>query len=349
MPEINKEYKRDVEEYLNRYLNQQKEIGTVRGNVNDAITNEPIEGADVNTLNFEGIQLGSSIQTNVEGNYSLKVPVGESYRFVISKTGYIPVEYQDIDILKDEEIFLETVLQIPDQYADLVNGVIKGTILRADNGGRITNSVLKLRENFGNKTGIVLEETTSNSRGEYLFEELKTGYYTIEVVKDGYITNHINVIAVGGREVIKQVTLSPVLAEGEIRIVLEWGPIPTDLDSHLMGPNNSNGDFHVYYGNKSYIDNNQIHAELDLDDTSSYGPETITIHNIKDGLYRYSVEDYSNRGNTLSTYLSNSGAKVKVFSKGGYREFNVPNNNQGTIWNVFNLENGDIKPVNTFN
>ena len=57
-----------------------------------------------------------------------------------------------------------------------------------------------------------------------------------------------------------------------------------------------------------------------------------------------------NRGNESSTYLSNSIGKFKVFSKDGYRDFNVPtNNHQEVICNVFNMENGGIKPVNTYN
>jgi hypothetical protein len=99
------------------------------------------------------------------------------------------------------------------------------------------------------------------------------------------------------------------LAANEVRITLNWGENPRDLDSHLTGPTSaSNGDasdttnrFHVYYSN-TVADV----AALDVDDTSSYGPETITISppsgalTLRPGLYRYSVHHYTG-SNTLST------------------------------------------------
>lgn len=193
----------------------------------------------------------------------------------------------------------------------------------------------------------VVYETSTGEDGSFLLEKVETGYYTLEVAKSGYSTNYINVTAIGGTEVIKQLLLSPILEEGEARVVLEWGATPRDLDSHLVGPRNDGGEFHVFYGNKNYYEDGIMHAELDIDDTSSYGPETITIRDLKDGVYRYYVHDYSNRGNSSSSEMSNSSAKVKVYTKEGYTEFNIQNNQPGTIWNVFNFENGRIKPVNT--
>ena len=71
--------------------------------------------------------------------------------------------------------------------------------------------------------------------------------------------------------------ITPVLSDDEYRIVLTWSSTPSDLDSHLSGPLSTGERFHVYYSDMSAFDNGQTVATLDLDDTSSYGPETITL------------------------------------------------------------------------
>lgn len=71
--------------------------------------------------------------------------------------------------------------------------------------------------------------------------------------------------------------ITPVLSDDEYRIVLTWSSTPSDLDSHLSGPLSTGERFHVYYSDMSAFDNGETVATLDLDDTSSYGPETITL------------------------------------------------------------------------
>jgi len=80
-----------------------------------------------------------------------------------------------------------------------------------------------------------------------------------------------------------------------IRIVLNWGEKPEDLDSHLVYPNN-----HVYFSNQQ-----GEQANLDVDDTTSYGPETITIQRKNNGQrYVYAVHNFSDAENPNSDLLS---------------------------------------------
>ncbi|TPW17201.1 MAG: hypothetical protein FD130_750 [Halothiobacillaceae bacterium] len=80
---------------------------------------------------------------------------------------------------------------------------------------------------------------------------------------------------------------------GSAKIKLTWGENPDDLDSHLTGPvEGSATRFHVYFGSKG-SQAAAPYAELDVDDTSSFGPEIITINRFTPGLYRYSVHHYS--------------------------------------------------------
>lgn len=136
-----------------------------------------------------------------------------------------------------------------------------------------------------------------------------------------------------------------------IRIVLEWGETPRDLDSHLIGPGILNSDerFHTwympayktYYTDGTYNSSNLLPvAQLDYDDVESYGPEVTTIRVLTPGVYNFFVHDYSNRGLKPSTHMAKSGATVTVYK--GYDKvvppFTIDPLSEGTLWEVFKLE-----------
>ncbi|MDQ6976179.1 MAG: trypsin-like peptidase domain-containing protein [Mariprofundaceae bacterium] len=130
-------------------------------------------------------------------------------------------------------------------------------------------------------------------------------------------------------------------------IVLTWGANPRDLDAHLTGPtaNNVTTRFHTYFGRRG-----NSGTSLDLDDTSSFGPETITIANWFTGTYRFSVHDYSDRASTTSSLLSTSTATARVYSPTGLiATYRVPRA-AGTLWTAFEMNKTatgiTIVPVN---
>lgn len=135
--------------------------------------------------------------------------------------------------------------------------------------------------------------------------------------------------------------LSPVMHSLDgMRIVLTWGETPADLDSHLVYSGN-----HIYFLNKRGDD-----ANLDVDDTTSYGPETITLERKHFGTsYVYAVRDYTDRTGTFNQALSDSGAKVFVYVGGSLvRTYSVPRHKVGNLWTVFRLSgNGDFEDINT--
>ena len=106
---------------------------------------------------------------------------------------------------------------------------------------------------------------------------------------------------------------------GSAKIKLTWGENPDDLDSHLTGPvEGSATRFHVYFGSKG-SQAAAPYAELDVDDTSSFGPEIITINRFTPGLYRYSVHHYSG-----SSTIPSSPARVELTLNGVTRVFTPP-------------------------
>ncbi|HAX6317265.1 TPA: tetratricopeptide repeat protein [Escherichia coli] len=135
--------------------------------------------------------------------------------------------------------------------------------------------------------------------------------------------------------------ISPVMTNLDgMRVVLSWGEKPFDLDSHLIFLGG-----HIYFDSKEGTD-----ANLDVDDTDSYGPETVTISKKHFGeSYIYAVQDYSNKGLPNSNYLSASKAKVFVYVGSSLvRSYSVPAGKRGNIWTVFKLNpNGEFEDINS--
>ncbi|MBN2467013.1 MAG: PKD domain-containing protein [Deltaproteobacteria bacterium] len=195
---------------------------------------------------------------------------------------------------------------------------------------------------------------TTNEEGRATIAGIASGAYELQVSHPTYITAEQEVRIPGNETIFSTVALSPGLAAGETRIVLTWGETPRDLDSHLTGPDGSSGTFHVYYANREPAN---AGANLDVDDVTSYGPETVTIFEQHQGMYQYHILDYSSGGgsspevdaNPNATALGQSGARVDVYSGSGLiSSFTVPSG-YGTNWYVFDLNGatGEVIPVNT--
>jgi hypothetical protein len=316
----------------------------------------PLDGVTVRLYNSQNLNI-ASINTNNDGSYSLSVPVGSGYYVKFMKTGYITACYSNITINENITTYLETVLQIDQSHSG--SGIVNGLIIDALNGQGVSGATINLRTRINVTTGNIVASTTTSSSGTFSIANLQANQYTAEVSKSGYMTAYFTVVCIGGVTNNNQnYTLTPNLNPNEFRIILTWGASPSDLDSHLTGPKTTGdtssnsweetGRFHIYYYHRTYNYNSIKYADLDRDDRSSYGPETITIYQENIGLYRYSVHDYSNRYSSNSYALSNSSAQVKVYKGSNLLAiYNVPANQGGTLWTVFELNGDTITPINT--
>lgn len=135
--------------------------------------------------------------------------------------------------------------------------------------------------------------------------------------------------------------LSPTMKGlDSMRVVLGWGSSPTDLDSHMVYPGN-----HIFFNHKLGDNGN-----LDVDDTDSFGPETITLTRRENGKpYIYAVHDFSDKHEPETNNLSRSDAKVFVYIGDSLvRTYYVPKNQSGNLWTVFKInENGAIEDINS--
>lgn len=321
--------------------------GTIAGSVRNAVTNEPLQDVSVTVYSQDSAIATGATESN--GNYSVSVPSGSGYRIDFLKEGYLSVAYENVSVEAGATTYLETILQIDIQHTG--TGDVSGMIVNALNGIGVDDLTINLRAGINVVTGPIVASAMTTDGGYYYFSNLNAGNYTAEAIGTGYNTTYFSVICIGGTTTSNQnATITPILSEGETRIILTWGEAPSDLDSHLTGPLPDGTRFHMYY---PYAETNQgslwpQYVKLDLDDTSSFGPETTTIYQQISGIYRFSVHDFTNLGATESTALSESGAQVRVYRGSDLIvTFNVPVNQGGTLWTVFELSGNIITPINT--
>lgn len=170
--------------------------------------------------------------------------------------------------------------------------------------------------------------------------KVKNGKHTLLITKDEeYVpTEQELVIAKKKISSASQISIPKVVSYDRIKIILDWGKYPRDLDANI-----------VTDGQRIYYKNQDIEGiRLDRDDKDSYGPETITLENPDSSkTYSYYVSDYSNDNNEFSNYLSKSGATVVVYKNNDfYNSYTFERPTSGITWHVFDIVNGDIVEVN---
>ena len=337
--------------------------GTVLDNASDALSGVSVTFAKSGTTS-------SVVTTEDNGTYSKTSLSSGNYTLTYSKSGYLEMS-QSAELTTDNETLeVATVKQFPDTCAS--TGTISGTINDAVNDSLAVSDVsLSVRSGMNTTSGTIIKTATTDSSGNYSLSSMSAGWYTIQFSKTGYITGNFNVYSCGSVG-SQDASISTSLATGTMRIVLHWGASSGlgVVDSHLTGPDNASGRFHVYwnavsgqdvfyYATNSFSCSNCTSSQksdnvtLDQDDfNGDPGTETITIptDSWRSGTYRYSAHDYTNaggNGNASSTKFAKSGTTVKVYYNGTETTYNVPNL-AGTVWKVFTID-GDSKVITTVN
>jgi hypothetical protein len=179
---------------------------------------------------------------------------------------------------------------------------------------------------------------TTDAAGKFMVEA-PAGTATLTFSANGWVARDTDVAV----EADATTTLSqPILASQKflddgVRFVLTWGQSPADLDLHIWTPG---GTTHVYHDNKNQGNN----PSLDIDDLSSFGPETITLLTPVTGDYEVYVHNWSGRAaNSTPT-----GATVSVyFSDNTIRTYDVPSTGSGDWWHVGTLNGSTFTPKTT--
>lgn len=318
---------------------------TLCGDIRD-IDENPIAGAEISLVGKSGNTYTSF--SNKEGeyiiNYNEKL-YPDVYQFTVRKEGYDDVS-GEVVVRSDSANWNHTI------YLQKTNSLeckeVYGSIIDAETWKTVKGVQVELHEGVCTKNEIPILITSSDDSGRFTFKGIKPGMYTILVsdkrnisAQDKYIDSQTVFVAKSNQICHVDCIVSTSIDSGSIRVVLNWGNTPRDLDGHLYGTIESD-DIHCYYANRD-VNNDYIIASLDRDDTRGNGTETMTIKLKSMRRVKYVVHNYSK--NSVDG-LSNSKATVQVyFSDGKCRTIPVPKKGKGYNWDVFEYDGSSCNIV----
>lgn len=126
--------------------------------------------------------------------------------------------------------------------------------------------------------GTNIPSTTTDANGDFRFicvrpAGQKEVVATLACGVSGYKTATVPTSG-DSQKVVFYLNCNAVVVD-KIVAILQWGTQPSDLDAHLSGPDGQGGRFHLFFLNRTQPP--VPYASLDTDDTTAFGPETLTI------------------------------------------------------------------------
>lgn len=282
--------------------------------------------------------------TGANGQWQLTLTASGRYTCVVSGSGYPTAIVTVIVPAGQNNLNLGSTI--------LAEGTLLGTINDAQTGQPVPSAVVRFFAGTNRDTaGVLVASETTDAQGQWSLT-LTIGNYVCVVSASGWLPLVTDVPVTDTSSVSMTTSVTQPVPPGQMRIVLNWGQVPFDLDSHLTGDTSGTGSrYHVAYFNPVVrLAAGDTVGYLDVDDVTSYGPETITIFRFFPGTLRYKIHDYTNRFITGSHYLSDSSqAIVRVYTSAGLiREDRVVTGQPGNQWHVYNI-NGTTQAISFVN
>lgn len=285
---------------------------------------------------------------NAAGQWQVTVPAGR-YTYVVTAASY-PTAIVTVNVPSGQATFNVGTTVLATQT---INGIIND----AQNGLPVANATVRFFSGSSNDTsGYRFPDLTTNAQGAWS-GPFTLGTYVCAVYASNRVPLVTNIPITDTTSRQLTITLTRPVPTGQMRIVLNWGAEPSDLDSHLTGDSTTVAGrprYHVYFPTShlaAVAANGDTIAFLDHDDVTAFGPETITIFRFFPGTLRYKIHDYSNLGTTGSHYMSDSsGATVRVYTSAGLiREDHIRTGVAGNQWYVYDINgtNQQITFINT--
>jgi hypothetical protein len=180
--------------------------------------------------------------------------------------------------------------------------------------------------------------------GLAVFPAPDDGKHTFSVTKQGYIFFEDSFTVRLGQIIFNKFSIPHVSQVKQIKIVLDWAAEPPDLDIHVV----KEKQYHISYHDMLKASDGT--AWLDRDDTTGYGPETVTITEVDDhAAYHIYVHSYSDRKQKNSKRLASSNAAVRIYSDNKLvARYSVTAGTAGTTWYAADIVNGNIQDVNRY-
>jgi len=175
------------------------EMGWIAGNVTDANTSMPIEGANIEVNGYE-------TQTNATGAYRIQMPAPENYSVTASKIGYLDKTVNNVSVKPGNTTSLNFALTlVPPPF-----GTLEGNVTDAVTHMPIENAVI-MADN---------KSAGTNSSGRYKIE-LAPGAYNVTASKSGYLNQtKTGIVIAAGNVTILNFELVKIVQQIKATVVI---------------------------------------------------------------------------------------------------------------------------------
>lgn len=218
----------------------------------------------------------------------------------------------------------------------MLNGCVQDT-----NGNKIANAIVS-------GDGIDYSSITkvlTDAQGNFSLP-VKTSSTLYVLAQSGNKTSNAQKVTTSASPQNMSQCLTVSSQNNSLTMRLTWGQYPEDVDSHLITPNGEQ----IYYNNDGSLTNVPF-ANLDVDDTTSFGPEVVTVRRLQVGTYRYGLHNYSET--FTPTNMLQSPVRVELEGAKLQKRIIYPTvaDNNNLFWYGFDLVvdaqcNVTYKPVN---
>ena len=241
---------------------------------------------------------------------------------------------------EDSQAVIRPAVSLGQEQKDRTH--VTGTVINAQNKNGIGDVTLTFYQGDAQESNVAGTAVTAEDGSYEIY--LAPADYTVILVCEGFADLEQNLYVGGYADELSQDFIMSANADsGEIRLVMTWGSYPIDLDSYLIGTASTGEDVFINFQNPVAEADGKTAAELDLDDTDGFGPETITIYDTK-GTYDYAIFDFMNTGE-----IGVAEASVTVYYPDGSSDvINMSyDDGQYNTWNVLHIEDGKVTIVDT--
>ena len=195
----------------------------------------------------------------------------------------------------------------------------------------LSGAGIMIRRGINNRTGTVMQTGALDDNGTAAVA-LPAGSYTAEITKGGYETLYLSVIIRLDRQYAVGFAM-PDVDDNTYRVAVSWETAPLDLNSLAIS------------SNRDRI------LRSPVDSLGLTTAECVTIDNAGADDYRFYVTDFGSitSGDLMSYNMTGSNACVDVYnSEGLIGKYHVPAANAGVVWEVFEIRNKTLLPVNSY-
>lgn len=281
----------------------------------------------------------ATIRIPVANRVSAEAPNSIPLYFFNKDTGFW-VEEGSADLMtltSGEQAYEGTVPFLTTWNADRPTDTVQATGCVVDSIGQAVSGV-RIRSEGADYIGS--SRATSDSRGDYsiplrvdssqfisAFRAFQSRTLTVASGSNGFaITNDIHPTSC---LVVSRVSLGANSAT----VTLTWGENPRDLDTFFYGrpevESADNTPFQIAYFRRDVTVNGET-IFLDVDDTSSFGPEILTVPSFPyEGVYTYGIDLFAGTG-TIASSL----ARVEVNLGGDVTVYGPPEGEPTRCWAV---------------